>query len=135
MPEEVIVHNVWTLYSLNRDGSEAETRCLEAARPQDWGDPRWHYEHYEFVTTYEGTRFVNHCHCWDEIPRKHAEYATQFAQVIVMIMLPGTPEWQCKPGLLRADDFWQEAWGPLPAYGDEEPDELEAEVFLSTTPP
>ena len=125
------VHNIYTLYELDEDGSQAEREIISFARPQDWGDPeRWHYHtctvQFELPDREGGrTRFVNHCHLWQEVKRSPVEAYQQVSEYLFMVMMPGQPEEECGRSHLREDDFWLEEWGEMPPYTESEGDYFE----------
>jgi hypothetical protein len=121
------VHNVWAVY----ENPEGDTPLAEHARPQDWGDPRWHYEKFRLEwqhTTADGevARYINHAHCWTEIRLELYQYPEHFASLIVQIMYPGSHPKLCGREYLEENDFWEEEWGKQPPYFDEESTELSA---------
>lgn len=113
----VEVHNIYTLYELNEDGSEADKKLLSFYRPQDWGDSnRWHYHRCKIQFELNGTRYVNHCHLWQEVERPNVEPFQVIASSLFMVMMPGqTPE-LCGKDYLTEDDFWSREWGEMPPY-------------------
>lgn len=121
----VEVHNAWTIYGVNEDGSEAEEKiaCLE--RPQDWGDPRWHYDLADFGWVFEGKLYVNHVHMWTDVKRdSEAEYLALFAGLFVQICMPGMDRKWCGDEFLADEDFWSEEWGEMPPFANgDEPEE------------
>lgn len=117
--ELVPVTNVWTIY---REGDDT---MAVLARPQDWGNPaKWMYD----VYTLEGHGHRNEVHCWlqllpGEVAGEHilpAVHLEAFSQLIVQILLPGTPLHECNKQYLREDDFWDDAWGKMPPYYEDE---------------
>lgn len=118
----VDVHNAWTIYGLERNGVEAKAPLAMHSRPQDWGDPRWHYELFTFTweTAPDGKRYVNHCHCWTDLKRERGEYAQLFAALIAQILMPGTPKELCGREYLQEEDFWQRKWGTKPPIYQED---------------
>lgn len=124
MPTKPIeVHNVWTIYALNPDGSRAEQPLAAAGRPQDWGDKsRWTYHRFRFewqtAPDQRAKHWINNFHGWTDLQLEPGDYPDLFAPLISKIMWPGTA-WQfCGDQFLREDDFWRESWGPLPPYYD-----------------
>lgn len=125
-PEIIEVHQAWTIYGMNSDGTEAEQKIVElGTRPQDWGDPRWHYERYRFewLTAPDGKQYIHHAHCWTDLKREPHDYAALFASLIIMFSWPGRPEQLCGRDYLREEDFWEEAWGEMPPIFQEEHDD------------
>lgn len=114
--ETIEVHNCWAVYGVNKDGSEAKQPIAQFSRPQDWGDPRWHYERFRFEWTHNNKHYINHAHCWTDIKRELFEYPQLFAQLIVQILMPGAKEQFCGREYLAEDDFWLDEWGPMPPY-------------------
>lgn len=115
-PEIIEVHNCWAVYGVNHDGSEVKQPVAEFSRPQDWGDPRWHYERFRFEWTHNNKHYINHAHCWTDLQRQQHEYPQLFAQLIVQILMPGAKEQFCGREYLAEDDFWLDEWGPMPPY-------------------
>lgn len=132
---ETEVHNCYTLYELNEDGSKAENPLLCFSRPQDWGDPeRWKYHYCKL----EVAGYINHCHLWQEVERYPTEACKVISQALFMIMMPGTPQELCDRSHLHGDDFWLKEWGEMPPYYDEDPsdfDFLEEEQEAELIPP
>lgn len=123
--EVIEVHNVWAVYGTDIDGTEVEHPVAQFSRPQDWGDPRWHYERFRFEWLTEKKHYINHAHCWTDIKRQLFEYPQLFAPLIVQILMPGALEQFCSREYLKEDDFWIPGWGPQPPYYyPEEEDEL-----------
>lgn len=114
--EIIEVHNCWTVYGTDPDGSEVEQPIAQFSRPQDWGDPRWHYERFRFEWRHGDKYYINHAHCWTDIKRELFEYRQLFAQLIVQILMPGAKEQFCGREYLKEDDFWIDDWGPMPPY-------------------
>src|SRR5262245_193511 len=122
--EEISVHNAWTIYGLDSDGTEASRPFAQWGRPQDWGDPRWYYHRYIFSweTSPDGIVYVNHCHCWTDLRRETGEYAELFAPFVTQILMPGSAAELCGRDYLGAEDFWQRAWGKRPPIYEESED-------------
>lgn len=121
MTETIEVHNAYSIYTLNEDGSEADPALLVYFRPQDWGNPqKWHYEYFRLEWTTESEHYINHAHCWTDLKLPRHEYPQLFAQCITQIMMPGSKAELCGQTCLGMDDFWSDDWGPLPPYFDEE---------------
>lgn len=120
--ETVKVHNCWTIYGANPDGSESETKLAEFGRPQDWGDPRWQYTRFRFDwLAPDGKHYINHAHCWTDIPGlKPGDLPELFASLIVRIMMPGHKEQLCARDYLHPEDFWSSEWGEMPPIYEEE---------------
>ncbi|MBG1240997.1 hypothetical protein [Nostoc sp. NZL] len=118
------VHNVVTVYGLEEDGSIAETGFMQLSRPQDWGNKdRWHYEFFKLEWIYQGTKYINNCHCWTDLKDPEQGYPPLFAQGIAMILMPGTPPELCGREYLHGDDFWRKSWGEMPPYYDPRDDD------------
>lgn len=113
-PAPIEVHNVWTVYGVNEDGSEAAEPFAQASRPQDWGDPHWSYHRFRFDWHREDGHYINHVHCWTDLKRESHQYPELFASLIVMILMPGRPPQLCGREFLDEEDFWDSAWGPEP---------------------
>jgi hypothetical protein len=114
MMETIEVHNVWTIYGMNGDGTEAVRPVAELSRPQDWGHPRWFYNRFRFDWVTEETHYINHCHCWTDLKREQHEYPGLFASLIVQILMPGCEPELCGRQYLHEDDFWSSEWGEMP---------------------
>jgi hypothetical protein len=107
------VHNCYTLYELAEGGSPAEKPIICFSRPQDWGDKeRWSY-HYARI---EVGGYINHCHVWQEVKREPVEACKLIAQVLFLILMPGSHQELCDRSHLDPDDFWETAWGERPPY-------------------
>lgn len=117
MSEELIeVHNVYTLYELEADGSHSDTPLLSFFRPQDWGDSRWHYHYCTISLELRGTQYINHCHVWQEVERNSIEAFQAIASSLFMISMPGRTKELCDNTHLAEDDFWSKEWGEMPPY-------------------
>jgi len=113
----VEVHNVYTLYELNEDGSAAQTPILAYFRPQDWGNPsRWHYHQCRVEFCYFDTTYINNCHLWQQVKRNSPEAFQYIAPQLFMVFMPGTPQQLAGREFLEGDDFWHSEWGELPPY-------------------
>lgn len=125
--EPIEVHNAWTVYGLNPDGTEADQPFAQWGRPQDWGHPRWHYHRYAFTweTAPNGRPYVNHCHCWTDLVREPGTYAELFAALIAQILLPGHAPQLCGREFLAEEDFWDKRWGKQPPFYEEDEEEIE----------
>lgn len=129
--QRIVVHNIYTLYELNPDGSEADQKLLSFSRPQDWGDPnRWYYQRCKVEFELNNTCYVNHCHLWQEVERPGVEPFQAIAPSLFMVMMPGqTPE-LCGRDYLGEEDFWSRDWGEMPPlfdpddYLDDEPNDF-----------
>jgi hypothetical protein len=110
------VNNCWTIYTSEK---EDESSLAQIGRPQDWGDPRWMYR----VYTLEAQGYRNTVHCWVDQQMKDHEHLQLFAQLVATIMLPGWPVERSGRDYMAEDDFWQEAWGEMPPYADEDEDD------------
>lgn len=108
------VNNAWTIYGMDAKGKEVAQKMAQVGRPQDWGDPRWHYELFHFTWEVDGKRYLNHCHCWTDLVRKRGEYPGLFAQFVVTVLQPGDPPELCGRTHLAEEDFWNKKWGPMP---------------------
>lgn len=119
-PQTVEVHNAWTIYGTNADGSEAKQPLCMHGRVQAWGDPRWIYHRFRFewLSAPDGKHYINHAHCWTDLQREPGEYATLFAPYIAMILMPGHPAELCGRDYLHPEDFWSKEWGPQPPFYD-----------------
>lgn len=110
------VHNVWTIHGLNADGSKADQPLATMSRPQDWGDPRWHYEQFRFEWVHAGTRYINNFHGWTDLERDTWQYPLLFASLLVQVLMPGTDPRLCGRDYLAEEDFWESAWGDPPPF-------------------
>lgn len=118
---ETEVHNCYTLYELDEDGSKAERPLLCFNRPQDWGDPeRWNYHYCKIELESNGEKYINHCHIWQEAKRHTIPACQTIAPSLFMIMMPGQPRELCDRSHLDHDDFWWNEWGKRPPYFENE---------------
>ena len=118
--ETVEVHNVWTVYGMNSDGTEAEEPFACLQRPQDWGAPRWVYNLFRFDWITEEKHYINHCHCWTDLQMERHEYPGFFAPLITQIHMPGQRAELCGRDYLEEEDFWLDAWGEWPPIFEDE---------------
>lgn len=117
--EAIKLTNVWTVYRLNPDGSEAEQGFAELSRPQDWGNSdKWLYKTYTLHAEIKGQKYINEAHCWAEKPIEEHKHLEMFSGLIATILMPGTPVELCSNTHLSEDDFWNSKWGKLPPYFD-----------------
>lgn len=123
--ETIQVHNAWTIYGLNPDGTETETPLAACARPQDWGDPRWVYNRFRFDWLTDAKHYINHFHGWTDLQRAPHEYPGLFAPLIVQILIPGKPAKLCGRDYIAEDDFWFKDWGKMPSIYDPYDEEWE----------
>lgn len=123
-----IVHNVWTMYAANPDGSQADEALTVRGRAQDWGHPKWYYELFRFDRWIDNKHYVNYAHCWIDLKRPINEYAHIFSPLIVTILLPGSNELLCGKQFLADDDFWDNSWGARPPHYDTDEQDLELEM-------
>ena len=110
----VNVHNVYTLYS-DAD-SEGNKLLSVSSRPQDWGDPRWHYHFVKLEINYSETIYINNAHLWTTEELDIPQLTGTFGQALGMIMQPGRPHEICDRSHLYEDDFWCDEWGEMPPY-------------------
>ena len=112
----VDVHNVYTLYESEEEG---EPNFLSvSSRPQDWGDPRWHYEFIKFEWKSNDTIYIQNAHIWTTTKLTPPEILGKLGQAIGMILQPGKAKELCGRTHLDIDDFWCEEWGELPPVFD-----------------
>ncbi len=114
------VHNVWTIYGLNDDGSETKEPLAMLSRPQDWGHPRWSYHRFDYTWHTEHGTYINHVHGWTDLKREAHQYPSLFAALIVMVLQPGTDPQLCGRAYLADEDFWDNAWGPRPPFAGDQ---------------
>lgn len=119
----IIVHNAWAVEGME-NGKEIETPLATLGRPQDWGDPRWHYSRFRFDWFMSEARYINHVHIWTDLKREESEYPQLFANLITSILIPGLPAQLAGRDALDAEDFWKEEWGPTPPVWDDWDDEF-----------
>lgn len=111
----VEVHNCYTLYELDEDGSECEQKLLSFSRPQDWGDKsRWHYHYCKIEVSTKKAHYINHCHIWQEVKRSCIEACQAIASSLFMILTLGQPVELCSDTHLGENDFWLSEWGEKP---------------------
>lgn len=121
------VHNVYTVYELEPDGTQSAEPMLTFSRPQDWGHPRWryHYCRIDFDAdshfAAKGQRYIHHCHAWQEVKRSTIEAMQMIAEHLWLVYQPGVRPELCDRSHLQEDDFWSDEWGPAPPHF-EEPD-------------
>jgi hypothetical protein len=132
--EPIAVHNAWTIYGVNSDGTEVEQPIAQWGRPQDWGHPRWTYHRYQFIweSAPNGRHYVNHCHCWTDLQRDPGTYAELFAPFIAQILMPGAPIQLCGRSYLAEEDFWNKEWGKQPPFYPDDDDEIELDGMPET---
>jgi hypothetical protein len=116
----VEVHNVWTIYGVDRDGTEAAQPIAVPHRPQDWGHPRWSYHRYRFEWEHDGTRYINQFHGWTDLKRQPHDYPGLFASLIVMVLMPGSDPRLCGRDYVAEEDIWRDEWGEMPPVFVEE---------------
>lgn len=125
-PPVIETHNAYTIYGVDEKGNEVEQKMAAIGeRPQDWGHPRWHYEHFRFEWLTPEARYINDAHCWTDLRREPGQYPGLFASLVAMILQPGQPVELCGREYLAEDDFWSKCWGPLPPIFAQEHDEDE----------
>ena len=113
----VEVHNVYTIYGVNPDGTEAQEPFAQMSRPQDWGNfERWHYERFCFEWIQETMRYINNAHCWTDLKLERYKYPSLFAPLVVQIFMPGANPKLCAMDYLDEDDFWSDDWGEMHPY-------------------
>lgn len=122
-PKPIEVHNVWTIFGLNEDGSRAEQPFAAAGqRPQDWGDKeRWTYHRFRFewqtVPDDRAQHWINNFHGWTDLKLDNpGDYPDLFASLLTKIMWPGTAWQLCGNQFMHKDDFWCESWGQMPPF-------------------
>ncbi|GEM_PF-2522008 len=110
------IHQAWTIYGMNPDGTISTEKFASLGRPQDWGDPRWMYREYCFIQSNadDTERIVFYCHAWTDVPCKRHEMTEMFSALITKSMMPGTPPQLCGKDFLHEEDFWFEDWGDAP---------------------
>ena len=120
----VEVHNCYTFYELNPDGTRAKQGILSFGnRPQDWGHPRWRYRFCKISVVIGQRHYINNCHIWQEVERPDMEAYQAVSQALFMVMQPGEPKELCDRSHLDEDDFWEESWGEMPPYYEKDLDE------------
>lgn len=126
-PEVVEVHNVWTIYGVNGDGSLADRPVAQFSRPQDWGNSKkwvYHLFRFEWLTPGDGKRYVNNCHCWTDLQLDEpGRYPELFRDLIIQVLIPGHPAQLCGREYLALDDFWRKSWGEMPPLYDADGDD------------
>lgn len=115
------VHNVYALHAKDETASPNDPIFIEFSRPQDWGDPRWHFERFKFEWMREDVHYINHAYCWTDMPKPEHGYPALFGDIIaIWILQPGRKPQLCGKDYLHPDDFWLEEWGEIPPYFDED---------------
>ena len=107
-------HNVYTLYGLKEDGSEAVQPLLSLSRPPDWGDSYWNYRYYIFKQEIKERWMINHAHCWTNLEREDWEYAQLFSPFFTRFYASSKPPQICGRSYLAPNDNWQPNWGTKP---------------------
>lgn len=111
------LHNIYTLYELNEDGSEAEDKLLSFGfRPQDWGDPRWHLHYCKIEISLSEQIYINHCYVWQEVERNSVEAFQAISSSLFLMGIPGRVPELCGKTHLSEDDFWCDEWGQMPPF-------------------
>ena len=125
MSEET--HIPITLYAAMPNGKESSDKLLAMmTRPQDWGDPRWHYEQIKIqhVTAEPGWDGVYVYHLWCDLPYTYKQMMEKFGMVMLtMPMRPGREPELSGRTHLDIDDFWDRKWGVRPPYFERQCDE------------
>lgn len=116
--EKPPLKEVINAFAIYWDDSPAQKHFCELRRPQDWGDPRWMYRKYAL----EALGCHHEAHCYVEHQMSDLEHLNLFTGCLCMIAqtYPPTRREMCDRSHLREDDFWQEAWGPMPPHFDED---------------
>lgn len=125
----VEVHNVYTLYELNEDGSAAENKLVCFNRPQDWGSSRWNYYRCKVEFESGGTRYINNCHLWQEVARTPTEAFQAIAPYLFMVLQPGSDPELSGREYLAEEDFWDEEWGKMPPIFESQEDGYDYEPY------
>jgi hypothetical protein len=115
----IVVHNAWTVLGME-DGKEIDDPLATLGRPQDWGDPKWHYSRFRFDWYMPEAQYINHVHIWTDLVREESEYPRLFAGLITAILLPGLPAPLAGRDVLDVEDSWLKEWGPTPPVWDGE---------------
>lgn len=105
--------NCWTIYTSDDPN---QPHLAEIGRPQDWGDPKWMYR----VYVIEAMGYRNTVHCWLDQQVQEYKHLEMFAGCVATILLPGWKPELSGRDFLAEDDFWEEAWGPMPEHYEEE---------------
>jgi hypothetical protein len=114
------IHNLYTLYELNDDGSILEELLLcFGTRPEDWGDPRWHYHQCKIMLTQKNEQYILHCHLWQEVKRNTISAFKTIGTTFLSTYQPGEYPELCGRSHLSEDDYWSEDWGEKPPYYNE----------------
>jgi len=116
----IVVHNAWCVCGVDEDGKEVETPLATLGRPQDWGDPRWHYNRFRFDWMLPEAHYINHVHIWTDLKRLASEYPQMLSGLIASILIPGLPPELAGREMLDVDDLWCKEWGPTPPVWDGE---------------
>jgi hypothetical protein len=109
-----VVHTAWEVYP---DEPGMNTFF---GRPQDWGNKsKWLY----IPTIFTAMEYESHVHLWINAPQMPVHEALKMASgLITTILLPGERPEKCGNTFLDEDDFWEDSWGEIPEFFDEEPD-------------
>lgn len=122
----VEVHNAFTVYEMEADGTLAPDPMVALGRAEDWGDrQRWAYGKCTIKRDRKGpdlltTRYVQHCHVWREHAALCMKNKTDLFQdiggALFMLVRPGMPETLCNRDMLSVHDEWLEGWGEMPPH-------------------
>lgn len=124
--ETIEVHNIYTLYELEEDGTASATPILSFSHPQDWGDStRWHCHQCRVQYQLRGTTYINNCHVWQEVDISSIEAFQRIASQLFMVMMPGSIEQLAQCAFLDSDDFWLPEWGEMPPYYERDEDDYD----------
>jgi hypothetical protein len=118
MPDNAILHNLWTIYTIEETGS-IEYLAMCGYRPPDWGTPG----KYMYRTVFAGNGAA--VHCWHDRQIPDTEFFRLFYPLVMQVYRPGEPEERCRQTHLTDDDVWDDAWGERPPLWqlEEDPDE------------
>ena len=65
------LHNAWQV--ILADATEDTSGLIMFTRPQDWGDPKWHYKTVTVEMEIDGKTYRNTTHIWCDVPMKDAD--------------------------------------------------------------
>ena len=119
------LHNVWQV--MLADATEDEPGLAMIGRPQDWGDPKWHYKTIVVQVEIDGKTYHNTAHIWFDMPMKDGDLMGLgwFRELAFTIQYPGENPKLCGRDYLEPEDFWLDEWGEVPEVFDAEADDYE----------
>ncbi|MEL6408671.1 MAG: hypothetical protein AAFR81_30165 [Chloroflexota bacterium] len=123
--EPVVLHNPWMVMLAEADNETPG--IIQLSRPQDWGNPKWHYREVTLVVEIAGTVYESHAHVWIDVEIEDADLMQYnfFRECVFSVQYPGANPKVCGRDYLDQDDFWQDSWGDMPPHLDPDEDDWE----------